>query len=233
MLGNLTWGFVPSVLQTSMLVMDSAQTQCLLRQHMCSSEISESASPGVTDVSSISSSGPLEEGLSVLFFMIRSLWFWILACPVASTVFASYLYLTVGLLGLHWNEGFSSLQHTGFKNFVRMCINEKGHLECYAVGLDKSPIKWVLDTKHMEERAAAVEQKEIRDLFREMEREEMSSETTSVNEDDEDDIAARVGAHTWKRPSKWVEKRKGSNADQIGERGSKTRAKIVDHFILT
>ena len=161
----------------------------------------------------------------MLFLMLRSLWFWILACPIVSTVFASYLYLTVGFLGMHWNEGFSSLQHTGFKNFVRMRVTEKGELECYAVGLDKSPVKWRIDERHVKECAAAQENKEVRELLREMARGDHE------DDEDDDDIAVKVGAHTWSRPSKWVEKhRRGVAGEEIGE---KTAAKIVDHFVLS
>ena len=50
---------------------------------------------------------------------------------------------------MHWNEGFSSLQHEGHKNFLRMKINKEGALELYAIGVDKVPLKWELDDQHV------------------------------------------------------------------------------------
>lgn len=70
------------------------------------------------------------------------------ALTIVSTVVASYLWFCLSILKVHWNEGFSSLQHTGFKNFVRMKITKNGRLEIYAIGIDKVPTKWELDPKH-------------------------------------------------------------------------------------
>ena len=230
--GNLTLDFVPVVLKTSMLAMDSANTQFLLRQQMCHYPLASNATVGSTAANPLGEAGvaaqaqhaALGEGLSLLYFLLRCLWFWILACPVVATVFASYLYITVGFLGMHWNEGFSSLQHTGYKNFVRMRVTEDGRLECYAIGLDKSPNKWVLDKEHMLERVAAHEQKEVRELLREMNRE--NGDSDADEEDDEDgNIAHKVGSHTWRHPSKWAEKLVNGNRQ--------SSAKIVDHFTLS
>ena len=63
----------------------------------------------------------------------------------------------MGWLGMHWNEGFSSLQHTGFKSFVRCRVNASGDLELFCVGLDKCPSAWELDPAHAQEAAAAAE----------------------------------------------------------------------------
>jgi hypothetical protein len=69
-----------------------------------------------------------EDVLYLIYLFLRLVWFWILACPIVSTVIAAYLWLSVGYLGMHWNEGFSSLQHSGYKNFVRMKIKKNGDL---------------------------------------------------------------------------------------------------------
>ena len=229
--GNLTLGIVPAVLRTSMLALDSANTQFLLRQEMCPYSTTSNSTVGTIpsntlDKASVAAYGEkiaLGEGLSLLYFLLRCLWFWMLACPVVATVFASYLYVTVGFLGMHWNEGFSSLQHTGYKNFVRMRVTEEGLLECYAIGLEKSPNKWTLDKEHVIERAAAHEEKEVREFLREMDCKD-GGVSIEKEADGDDNIAFRVGAHTWKHPSKW--KKRLANDDQ-------SSAKIVDHFILT
>lgn len=53
--------------------------------------------------------------LATFYWLLRMAWYWCLACPVVSFVFSLYLWLSVRYLGIHWNEGFSSLQHTGYK----------------------------------------------------------------------------------------------------------------------
>ena len=89
---------------------------------------------------------------------------------------------------------------------------------------------------HVRERAAAEENKEVRELLREMARAEVEEgverKDDEDDEDDDDDIAAKVGAHTWVRPSKWVEKRSEKRRGEGEEGGSRTSAKIVDHFVL-
>ena len=139
--GDWSGGLVPAVLRYSMLLADSPNTVYVLHQQMCAG--GESSSPS-----------PLSSADFILYWLIRAMHFWVLACPVVSTVLASYLYVSVGWLGMHWNEGFSSLQHTGFKSFVRCRVNESGDLELFCVGLDKCPSEWELDPAHAEEAAA-------------------------------------------------------------------------------
>jgi hypothetical protein len=63
-----------------------------------------------------------------------------LASAVASgVVFGLYLLTSLGLLGRHANEAFSSMRIEGYKSFLRLHIGTKGELKVYPVGLAKVP----------------------------------------------------------------------------------------------
>jgi len=59
-----------------------------------------------------------------------------------SFIFGIYLWLCNCLLGLHDNESFSSLAHTGYKNFLRFHIDKNGNLEIYPIGITKVATNW-------------------------------------------------------------------------------------------
>ena len=120
-----------------MLVADSPQTQVFLKKQIYCN--------------------PASEDYTMLYWTLRVCWYWVIACPVVATVVAAYLWFSLNYLGMHWNEGFSSLQHEGYKNFVKMKINKNGGLELYAVGIDKVPVEWELDKRH--EKAAKNEER--------------------------------------------------------------------------
>lgn len=63
----------------------------------------------------------------------------LLAAPVSATVYGLYLLLWVNVSSWHWNEGFSSFAHRGFKGFLRLKIERNGRLTIYPVGLEKTP----------------------------------------------------------------------------------------------
>ena len=127
--GQWTFGAIPSLMRYSMLVADSPQTQVYLKNQIYCNSTSEE--------------------YIVLYWTLRVCWYWVIACPVVATVVALYLWFSLNYLGMHWNEGFSSLQHEGHKNFLRMKINKEGALELYAIGVDKVPLKWELDDQHV------------------------------------------------------------------------------------
>ena len=137
--GNYTFGAVPSLVRYSMLVADSPATQVYIKTHIYCG-----GTPEGEDISSFISNN----NAKILYAILRTCWYWVFACPIVSTVVASYLWFCLNILKMHWNEGFSSLQHTGFKNFIRMKITKKGDLEIYSIGIDKVPTKWELDLKH-------------------------------------------------------------------------------------
>ena len=126
--GQWTFGLVPSLMRYSMLVADSPHTQAYLKNQIYCN--------------------PTSEDYTVLYWTLRVCWYWVIACPVVATVIAVYLWFSLNYLGMHWNEGFSSLQHEGYKNFIRMKINKQGALELYTIGVDKVPVKWELDHQH-------------------------------------------------------------------------------------
>ncbi|KAI9989837.1 hypothetical protein PInf_020124 [Phytophthora infestans] len=61
-------------------------------------------------------------------------YFWVLATPVVSFVFGTYLYLSLNILGCHYNEAFSSLRIASYKNFLRLHFDKEGRLEIFAFG---------------------------------------------------------------------------------------------------
>jgi hypothetical protein len=71
---------------------------------------------------------PLEIGIAAL-----------VAAVASATTYG--LYLLVSLLGFcrHWNEGFSSFAHRGYKSMLRMRISADGALTIFPIGLDRVP----------------------------------------------------------------------------------------------
>ncbi|KAL4087625.1 hypothetical protein PRIC1_013514 [Phytophthora ramorum] len=74
-------------------------------------------------------------------------YFWVLATPVVSFVFGTYLYLSLNIFGCHYNEAFSSLRIASYKNFLRLHFDKEGRLEVFAFGVDKMPRRWCRDPK--------------------------------------------------------------------------------------
>ncbi|KAI9914831.1 hypothetical protein PsorP6_007924 [Peronosclerospora sorghi] len=72
-------------------------------------------------------------------------YFWVLATPVVSFVFGTYLYLSLNVLGCHYNEAFSSLRIASYKNFLRLHFDRDGRLHVFALGVDKMPHRWCRD----------------------------------------------------------------------------------------
>jgi hypothetical protein len=57
-------------------------------------------------------------------------------------IFGAYLYVALNILGCHYNESFSALRISSYKNFLRMHFHPNGDLEILALGIDKMPQKW-------------------------------------------------------------------------------------------
>ena len=200
--GNWTFGASTSLLRNSMLVADSSQTQFILRELLCNATKADGHAFTADD----------DDGQAFMLYMVlRHIWYWVLACPVVATVVALYLWISLRFLGLHWNEGFSSLQHTGYKSFVRLRIRQDGDLELYAIGLDRSPSEWVLDEAHKQEAEGVAE--------------------AGATE-------PPVPFHCWKNPSLWVEFRRSADPDGGGARSSSSpkvrelAARIVDRDLI-
>lgn len=123
--GSYTFGFAPALLKWTTIVLNSPRSIVVLQSKLCNE--------AETD----------EYVHHNLYLLFRSLWFWVLACPLCAIVFGSYLAISVGFLSIHWNEGFSSLQSFNYKNFTRLRIDRRsGDLEIFAIGLSKSPTQW-------------------------------------------------------------------------------------------
>uniref|UniRef100_K3WH55 Uncharacterized protein n=1 Tax=Globisporangium ultimum (strain ATCC 200006 / CBS 805.95 / DAOM BR144) TaxID=431595 RepID=K3WH55_GLOUD len=72
-------------------------------------------------------------------------YFWVLATPVVGAVFGLYLYIALNVFECHYNEAFSSLRISSYKNFLRLHFQPNGDLEVFAFGIDKMPRKWCRD----------------------------------------------------------------------------------------
>jgi hypothetical protein len=83
----------------------------------------------------LSCSGTVLSRLHTIFFHFNFLLcLWILATPLVSFIFGSYLTLSVNVFDMHHTEAFSSLQGQDYKNFLRLHVTETGELEIFAIG---------------------------------------------------------------------------------------------------
>jgi len=203
--GSLTFGIVPAFLSISMLILDASNSQVVLRHQLCNASDVNSSWP--------SDAAPPPFSLyRLLYWALRSSWYWVLACPVMSGVVAIYLWVSVGYLGFHWNEGFSSLQHTGYKNFLRLKVRSDGNLDVYAIGIKKPTTRWVLDAKHKKDA--------------------MMAEAAARNGD-------FYPAHEWENPSRWKPQERRSvhrMLKRVG-RGKKPpnahpEVRVIDHCMI-
>jgi Calcineurin-like phosphoesterase len=61
---------------------------------------------------------------------------------IGSFIMGIYLLLSLNFFGRHGNEAFSVLGVEDWKNFIRLHINEQGHLTIYPIGIRRVPRKW-------------------------------------------------------------------------------------------
>lgn len=61
------------------------------------------------------------------------------AAIASATVYGLYLFGNLMVLGRHWNEGFSSFAHRGYKCMLRMKISDDGKLTIHPIGLNQVP----------------------------------------------------------------------------------------------
>jgi hypothetical protein len=74
-----------------------------------------------------------------------SLYFFILAIPLAGSIFGTWLALTLNVFKAQYNEGWSSLRIPHWKNYLKLHIKDSGDLEVFAIGLSRVPTSWVRD----------------------------------------------------------------------------------------
>src|SRR5205807_2032499 len=58
---------------------------------------------------------------------------------VGSMLMGLYLFISLNVFRRHGNEAFGALRIEGYKNFLRLHIDETGALTIYPIGLDKVP----------------------------------------------------------------------------------------------
>lgn len=58
------------------------------------------------------------------------------------TVMGLYLLISLNVFGAHPNEAFSSLAIPDWKNFIRLHIDQEGHLRLYPIGFRRVPRAW-------------------------------------------------------------------------------------------
>jgi len=87
----------------------------------------------------------ISRGRITAYYLSFFLYFWLVATVSAAQILGGYLCFSLNVLGLHWNEAFSSLQIKDYKNLLRFHITKKGNLEVYSLGVDRVPNRWVQD----------------------------------------------------------------------------------------
>ena len=142
---------IPEVLRGTFVLANSARTQTILHDRLCTEGIENSAYVeweliGVISFIHKITQTPTDTMTGSCSLFARSgIGF---STPVCAIIFGSYLAFSVCVLEIHWNEGFSSLQSFNFKNFCRMRIDRKsGDLEVFAIGLEKTWNKWTADRR--------------------------------------------------------------------------------------
>lgn len=61
---------------------------------------------------------------------------------VGSCLMGLYLLVSLNGFGRHSNEAFSALRIEDYKHFVRLHVDEHGHLRIFPLGLDRVPRRW-------------------------------------------------------------------------------------------
>jgi len=132
-----TLGLYPNALKWSMTLFDLPESVAVSRARVCRD--------GLATLSRIESIG---------YHLGTFAYFWLFAAPASIFVLGCYLALSVGLLGTHFDEGFSSLRVKDFKGFVRIRISEEGDMEVYSLGMKKIPTIWAEDPRWVREQGA-------------------------------------------------------------------------------
>jgi len=82
--------------------------------------------------------------LLLLYDILTLPYFWILATPVATFIFGTYLAMA-SVCGRHVDEAFSSLRIENYKNFLKMHLEENGGLHIYSIGIGWVSRHWAED----------------------------------------------------------------------------------------
>ena len=80
-----------------------------------------------------------------VFAVLYAVEIFLLGGLTGSFIFGSYLWSSSFFLGIHANEGFSSLGNPHYKNFLRIHINPEGDVAIYPIGIEKIVNSWQQD----------------------------------------------------------------------------------------
>jgi hypothetical protein len=58
---------------------------------------------------------------------------------LSATILGAYFFLCLTFFRKHQTEAFSALRIQNYKNFLRMCIDRRGQLIVYPIGLQRVP----------------------------------------------------------------------------------------------
>lgn len=130
LLAKLTLGLYPSAIKWLMALFDVPEAIAVTRNAMCSSPAVE-----------------LSRWSTIAYYAGMLGYYWLLATPAVAGLFGAYLYLSVSVLHVHYDEAFSSLQIPDYKGFLRLHISKRGDLEVFALGTDKVPRAWKEDPR--------------------------------------------------------------------------------------
>lgn len=112
LLSKATLGLYPRAIKWGMAAFDLPEVVAISRGRICSA--------GLSSLTRVETLG---------FYLGCLAYLWLLAAPICTLVLGVYLYVSVGFLGVHYDEGFSSLRVKHFKGFLRMKITDKGEME--------------------------------------------------------------------------------------------------------
>jgi len=94
-----------------------------------------------------------------LHYLGSFLYTYVLSADMVAIIIGIYLFVSGGLLGVHWNEAYSSVRCQHWKSFCRFKIDPAGTLHCFAIGIERVPSHWrrAPNFKSLAERMAEAE----------------------------------------------------------------------------
>ncbi|MEW5320472.1 MAG: hypothetical protein WDW38_011542 [Sanguina aurantia] len=127
-----TLGLYPQGLKYCMALFDIPEAIAVTRASMCA------RAGGVSHLTRIQ---------AVAYYMGMLAYYWLLATPAMGFVLGIYLYVSVCVLRIHYDEAFSALRVPNFKALTRCHINRDGDLELFTLAIDKVPNTWREDPR--------------------------------------------------------------------------------------
>ena len=91
------------------------------------------------------------EGNGVGFTVVLLLIMAVLGGFIGAAVTGLYLAVCCAVFNAHGNEAFSAMRLTGYKNFLRLHLDERGDLTVYPLGVHKSTKQWRVDPDNSDE----------------------------------------------------------------------------------